>query len=297
MRKALDYAWTQDGAWHLAVLQEQWSCDLQRHVLTRVVDQLPSKHPQTVEFDWHAADGTKKLFLKVFHAGALPGSLKDVARVSKAFRFWRQGLALASHGFSVPQTIAAGETRRYRLVERAFVLTERVDGQPLPSFLISLKHAPDVRRTLRLKRVSIMRLAEIIRRFHDLGFVHGDLLASNLFVGQGVADQPTVYFMDNDRTRRYPSWFNQSLWKRNLIQLNRMPLPGITLQDRMRFLQAYLGRKVLSRNDRRFARWLEEKTRKRRQECDGVDPTLDFRKLMRWTPGSACAQNANHSCS
>jgi hypothetical protein len=93
--------------------------------------------------------------------------------------------------------------------------------------------------------------------------------------------------MDNDRTRQYPLWFSQSLWKRNLIQLNRMPLPGISLQDRMRFLRAYLTRQELSRADRQFASWLEEKTRKRRQECDGVDPTVNFRRLMRWTPGSA----------
>jgi hypothetical protein len=90
--------------------------------------------------------------------------------------------------------------------------------------------------------------------------------------------------MDNDRTRRYPSWLRQPFWQRNLIQLNRMPLAGISLQDRMGFLHAYLDVKHLSGADRRFARWLEARTRQRRKQCDGADPTVSFRRLMRWAP-------------
>jgi hypothetical protein len=64
------------------------------------------------------------------------------------------------------------------------------------------------------------------------------------------------------------------------VQLNRMPLAGVTLQDRMRFFHRYLGRRRLSERDRRLARWLEQQTRKRRYECDGVDPRGNFRQLM-----------------
>lgn len=287
MPMADDYAFIRDGAWRLVVLPGTWSSELQRKVLALVSEQRPSKHPQTVEVDREAAGGGKENFyLKVFHGSPSVGAFKDLGRASKAFRFWRQGLALSAAGFNVPPTIAAGELRRLRLLDRAFVLTSEVDGQPLPTFLTELANLDDRKKVLRLKRAGIAGLADLIRRFHRQGFVHGDMLASNLLVSQGAADEPTVYFMDNDRTRRYPLWFRQSLWKRNLIQLNRMPLPGITLQDRMRFLQAYLGRSELAVADREFARWLEEKTRKRRKECDGVDPTVNFRRLMRWTPGS-----------
>src|SRR5438094_8491510 len=88
--------------------------------------------------------------------------------------------------------------------------------------------------------------------------------------------------MDNDRTRRYPRWLPQSSWKRNLVQLNRFPLPGISLQDRMRFFHHYLGYRSLRLVDRRLLHWLEMKTRQRRKECDADDATVDFRKLMRW---------------
>jgi len=100
------------------------------------------------------------------------------------------------------------------------------------------------------------------------------------------------YFMDNDRTRHYPSCLRQPLRKRNLIQLNRMPLRGISLQDRMRFLHAYLNVGRLSGADRQFARWLEARTRRRRKECDGADPTMSFRRLMRWAPDMADAKDA-----
>jgi hypothetical protein len=92
--------------------------------------------------------------------------------------------------------------------------------------------------------------------------------------------------MDNDRTRRYPSCL-PAVRERNLIQLNRMPLAGISLQDRMVFLHAYLNVNRLSAADRRFARWLEARTRRRRKQCDGADPTVSFRRLMRWAPEMA----------
>jgi len=88
--------------------------------------------------------------------------------------------------------------------------------------------------------------------------------------------------MDNDRTRRYPPWYPHLLWRRNLVQLNRFMLPGISLQDRMRFLRFYLARASWTRSDRRLVRWLEKKTRERLQEFGQDEPQASFRRLMRW---------------
>jgi hypothetical protein len=178
-------------------------------------------------------------------------------------------------------TIAAGEQRRYRLICRAFILTQKLDGQPAHRFLRRLMDQAE-RSIPDRKRCELRRVAGLVRRFHDLGFVHGDLVASNIFVVETETTR-VLYFMDNDRTRRYPRWVPQALWKRNLIQLNRMPLPGITLQDRMRFFHAYLGCQRLTGSQRKLAHWLERMTRRRRMECDGVDSQGDFRRLMRWS--------------
>ena len=228
-----------------------------------------------------------EFYLKVFHASNGWSAFKDVFRISRAFRAWRQGLALSEAGFDVPLTIAAGEQRRCRFLRRAFVLTQKLEGQPAHLFLRRLIDRRE-KNLLNAKRAGLRQAAARVRRFHEQGFVHGDLVASNIFVSD-AGEAPVFCFMDNDRTRRYPCWMPQSLWKRNLVQLNRMPLPGITLQDRMRFFQAYLRSQKLTKAECRLGRWLERKTRRRRKECDGIDPTGDFRKLMQWsgeTPAS-----------
>jgi hypothetical protein len=291
MPTAADYHILRQGDWRLVALAGSWNQDLQKRVLALVHAQVPAKHPQILPVEDPVFGFTGRCYLKVFHRTPGIGAVKDLPRMSKAFRFWRLGLALSAEGFNVPPTVAAGEMRRWGFLQRAFVLSREVAGRPLPKFMHDLAQTPDRRDYFTIKRDGVLRLAQIIREFHGLGFVHGDLVASNLFISRTAGGGLSVYFMDNDRTRRYPAWLRHSRWKRNLIQLNRMPLRGITLQDRVRFLRAYLARGELASAERRFARWLEVKTRKRRSECDGADGSENFRRLMRWKAGSVSAEH------
>ena len=168
----------------------------------------------------------KHYFIKLFHCNGIGDALKNLFRASKPKRFWGQGLALSAAGFRVPTVVAVGELRQFRVFRVGFVLTSRIHGQPLPVFLQNLEGAPQGRRDLRLKRDGLARLAELVRQFHRLGFVHGDLIANNLLVAVAEAE-PQFYFMDNDRTSRFPRWWPAHGWKRNLVQLNRMPLAGV----------------------------------------------------------------------
>jgi hypothetical protein len=282
MLRPSDYQLRYVGPWHLLVLPDAWSEQLQESVINRIRQPEPSKHPQTIPLDVVGAAGEKHYFIKLFHCSGLGDALKNLFRVSKPKRFWRQGLSLSAAGFHVPTVVAVGELRCFRFFRRGFVLTLRIPGQPLPLFLRNLEGASQVRHNLRLKRDGLARLAELVRQFHRLGFVHGDLIANNLLI---TADggEPQFYFMDNDRTSYFSYGRSARGWKRNLVQLNRMPLPGVTLQDRMRFFRRYLGRDRLSERDRRLVRWLERQTRKRRYECDGVGPRGNFRRLMRFS--------------
>ncbi len=268
------------GEWRLLVLREKWHGEMQRQILDLARAQIPTRHPQTVELRANLAGAEKELFLKIFHRRGWLTAIKDQLRRSRAFNSWQQGLALNAAGFNAPLAVALGAEAGWRIARREFVVTEKICGVALPQYLRGVSNGVVA---LRSKRKNIKRLAQLIRRFHAAGFVHGDLLAGNIFIAADADNDGEFCFMDNDRTRRYPSWSHQMLWKRNLIQLNRQPLPGISLQDRMRFLLAYLDVKRLSAADRRFARWLENRTRQRRKECDGADPTVSFRQLMRWT--------------
>jgi len=278
-----DYQLVSVGDWRVARLPHLWTRAIEEKVFALVEAQPRSKHPQTVALRLLSQNREEQYYLKVFRPAARSAAWKDLFRASKAFRAWRQGTELAQAGFAVPLTIAAGEQRHGRLLSRAFILSQKLDGQPVPLLLRDMIDRGEKKAVLNAKRSAIKQIAVLVRRFHQYGFVHGDLVATNLFVSNAAGGEHTFYFMDNDRTRRYPIWLPQSLWKRNLIQLNRMPLPGITLQDRMRFFRAYLNRQKFTSSDRRLAHWLERKTRQRRNDCDGADASGDFRKLMSWS--------------
>jgi hypothetical protein len=191
----------------------------------------------------------------------------------------RQTDALAGCNFNVPITVAAGEQRKHRLLQKAFLLTIGVKGQPLPT-LLGQHSAGFTQVSLSEKRNGLKQLAVEVRRLHELGFVHGDLVPTNIFVSRVPEKGSRFFFMDNDRTRRYPRWIPHRLWRRNLVQLNRIP-PRITLQDRVRFLRHYWPR-ARGFRERRLLSWLERKTRQRRRECDLMDANGSFRELMRW---------------
>ena len=276
-----DYRLVLEGGWRLWLHSERWDQGLWPEILRHLAEQAPSRHPGTRRFHYPRGAAREELFLKVYYRWELFGCIKDLFRDSRAFRALRQGLALTGHGFHAPPAIAAGEERRLGLLKRAFLLTAGVPGLPLDQFLRERFAAGLNAEALRRKRRQIEQLAREIRRMHRLGFVHGDLVPSNILLRveqEGIQ----FFYMDNDRTRLYPPWFPHRLWKRNLVQLNRFVLPGISLQDRMRFLRAYLGQASLAKDPRRLLRWLERKTRQRRRECEQIAARVSFRELMRW---------------
>jgi hypothetical protein len=272
------------GQWHLTVLPAYWNQELQEQVLTLVERATAAKHPQTLELAVATINDGEPLYLKVFHSRVGPLHLKNLFRQSKASRFLHQGLALSDAGFLVPVTIAVGELRSWRFLQHSFVLTLAVGGQSLSSYMMDHFAGPTPRMSFVKKVAALKSLAELVRKFHDRGFVHGDLVPSNIFIADGQDGKPAFCFMDNDRTRCYGRWLPQSFWKRNLVQLNRFPLPGISLQDRVRFFLAYRGRPSCQGRDKNLLRWLELRTRRRRRECDRVNGRGSFRMLMRWTP-------------
>jgi serine/threonine protein kinase len=281
MGRQAEYYKYRDGQWKLWVLREKWSAELWQSILELITEQSLSKHPQTLELSWPGDGNAARFYLKVFHGDFGLRALKDIFRSSRAVRSMHQAAALREFNFNAPFTLAAGEKREHGLLRKAFVLTLGVNGQSLPVLL--KEHCSGVTQlTLLDKRDGLKQLATEVRRLHELGFVHGDLLPTNILVSRTEGKANRFFFMDNDRTRRYPKWMPQLLWRRNLVQLNRLPLPGITLQDRMRFLSHYLDLQEWGKNERRLLSWLEHNTRKRRKECDSVDGSGSFRKLMRW---------------
>ena len=275
------YRESMQSGWSLKIASNAWSNELWETILAKIQEQVPRRHPRTIRVDLFEDGQQKGYFVKIYYSTSTWDSVKDWFRDSKAVRFLKQGAALSQAGFLVPSTIAAGEKRRFGILKTAFVVTLEIDGLPLPVFLKQNVSGRSAALSVTEKRMALQALARQMRRFHSLGFVHGDLVPSNIYVCRDSAKNLRFYLMDNDRTRRYPKWLPQSLWKRNLVQLNRLPLPSISLQDRVRFFREYSSESRAQLN-RRLLQWLEEKTRQRRRECDSVDSTIGFRRLMSW---------------
>lgn len=273
------YYFTRDGDWRLWVLPDRWSPQLWAEIVARIGEQIPSEHPLTLRLSFSTGGGANDFYLKIFARSDLLGSLKDLFRNSKPLRALREGEAFSACGFHVPLAVAAGEERTLGVLKRAFLLTRGVNGSALPYFLREYYSPPLDPGRLKSKRKYIRQLALEVRRLHQNGFVHGDLVPYNILV-RAQGDQLSFFYLDNDRTHRYPTWLPQALWKRNLVQLNRFVLPGISLQDRMRFLRYYLGEQPWGKKQKRLARWLEQKTRRRRAEYLSRAADLSFRKLM-----------------
>ncbi|MBI2999955.1 MAG: hypothetical protein HYY46_16120 [Deltaproteobacteria bacterium] len=281
------YYFIRDGNWRLWVLPDRWSRELWGEIVDRIGDQIPAERPRTLRFSFTSGDEENDFYLKIFGRPDLLGSLKDLVRHSKALRALRQGEAFSRCGFHVPLAVAAGEERTLGVLKRAFLLTRGISGSALPYFLREYYASPLDPGRVRRKRKYIRQLALEVRRLHEIGFVHGDLVPYNILV-HAQGGQPSFFYLDHDRTQRYPNWFPQAFWKRNLVQLNRFVLPGISLQDRIRFLRHYLGvdDQPWGKKQKRLARWLEQKTRKRRAEYVPGGADLSFRKLMRWDESS-----------
>jgi hypothetical protein len=282
----LRYRELREDGWSLTVDSDSWSRALWQAILANIDEQVPSRHPQTLELNLPESQ-QHRYFLKVYHSASGWSAAKDWFRASKALRFLKQGMALSDAGFLVPPAVAAGEKRHFSMLKTAFVLTVAIDGVPLTTFLNENAGGTNAALSVVEKRAALQALARQIRRFHDLGFVHGDLVASNIFICRDPAMNLQFVFMDNDRTRRYPKWLPHSLWKRNLVQLNRLPLSSISLQDRIRFFREYSAAGRVGDLNRPLLKWLEQKTRERRRVCDSVDATISFRRLMRAPRGSS----------
>jgi hypothetical protein len=212
-----------------------------------------SRHARTIRL----VAGGEALWVKTYPA---PGG-------HRATRAFHAGQALAAAGFAVPAVVLVA-----RRGQEGLLVTRDTGGEDLIAAVGGA--APGARRAL------LRRLGTEVARLHRSGFVHGDLVPPNLRV-RGE----TFVLLDNDRTRR-SRWLVALAGRRNLVQLGRFVVPGLTLSGRARVLDAYAAGRGLSRPARRrLARWVARKIVARRCAIDHIAPAVaaraGFRELMR----------------
>lgn len=216
-------------------------------------DGRQSRHARTVSAD--------EVFVKFYPAPAGP----------KAVHAWTIGEAMRVAGFAVPEVLLVAQHGADGLL-----VTRDVGGVGLLSWAPSVAPA----ESLRAKRRMLADLGAAVARLHAAGFVHGDLVPSNV----QVRDDGFVW-LDNDRTRQSHLLVRFTA-RRNLVQLGRFVVPGVTTADRWRVVVAYTTARGWSRRARRrLGRWLANKIVERRCRIDHLVPTdaarAGFRVVMR----------------
>jgi len=254
-----------DG-WRLYVdaarLPDGWWPEVRRHLAGDRSILRRSRHASTSIVTVRGRHGTLRGYLKIYRRSGWRTDLKDTLRDSKAVWALRMSVALAEDGFGVPRVLAAGERRRGLLLQEAFLLTLAVDAPTLYSLPeVWDRLSPSERR--HGKRALLRALGAEVGRLHRMRYVPGDLIPTNVL---GGLDQPgQFHFLDHDRTRRAGCFDGERTYRRNLVELNRIEVSGVTHTDRYRVLESYARvRGWDSRRLRREARRLAAGTLRRR---------------------------------
>jgi hypothetical protein len=186
-----------------------------------------SLHASTYVIRSGAPSAPIEVFVKLLDAPTGRKRLRSVVRGSRIVRLIATVEALQTAGFSVAPILMAGEEH---VSGRAMMVTARVAGEAVPRFLLNVSTVTD------RKRGMLRELGAEIARLHRAGFLHGDLTPYNIFVAGGAAFQ--FSFIDHERTvRTRLVWERRRL--RNLVQLCRFELKGMSRADRVRIVDAY----------------------------------------------------------
>jgi Lipopolysaccharide kinase (Kdo/WaaP) family len=194
--------------------------------------------------------GETEVFVKLLDAPHGLKAIRWLVMRPRAERLQAILDALAGAGFAVAPILMVGDERG---TGRTMMVTARVAGEPLPRFLRGAAGMLGRRREL------LRALGVEIARLHRAGFIHGDLTPYNIFVANGTPARFSL--IDHERTARPRlNWERRRL--RNMVQLCRFELKGMSRTDRLRIVDAY-GR-AMGRAPRRLIRRVTAMLRARR---------------------------------
>jgi Lipopolysaccharide kinase (Kdo/WaaP) family len=186
-----------------------------------------SRHAQT----WRASAGGAlglRIYVKLIQPPDGTARLKRLIKGPRGVHLEAITQALIDAGFNAPAILLRGTGRNG--IE--LIITLAADGDGPLRVLADLIGGPLAR-----KRAILRGLGRELARLHRCGFVHGDLTPFNLFIFRG--EPLCLALIDNDRTRQNPLLQRQRLQLRNLVQLGRFAVRGISRTDKLRLLHGY----------------------------------------------------------
>jgi hypothetical protein len=225
--------------------------------------QVKSSRFATVLRFHNPADGDS-FFYKEFHNRGMKDVLKNLFGLTRGKRAFRAGHSLLQHGFLTPEPVLYGVEKRFFSARKNFLITRAVSGDRTYQYLKHHYHLPLPGELLEEKRALLSAAGREIGRLHKAGICHGDLRVGNIILnGRGASAR--FCFIDNERTTSSRTLSEKKRLK-NLVQLNMVRLPHITVTDRLRFLAAYLKENPeLMPHKKEFIKHIILLTKKRQQ--------------------------------
>lgn len=189
-------------------------------------------------FALRLGDSERAVYYKEYLHRSVLDTIKHLVRACRPVRAFNASAMLAASGFGVPETVALGERRVLRWLQRCFLMTFEVEAAE--TLIVALSRDPHLRdrSELRARRELIRTMGTTIGRMHREGIVHGDLRLGNV-LARREQGQWQLFFLDNERTQKF-SRLSDRLRLKNLVQVN-MFRQGVSSTDRLRFFQAYLS--------------------------------------------------------
>jgi tRNA A-37 threonylcarbamoyl transferase component Bud32 len=226
-----------------------------------------SRHASTWQIRLGAGVGADaEIFIKLLEAPHGLDAIKWLVRGGRASHVARVTQQLNDSALVAPGLLAYG---REDASGREIIVTPRAEGDGPLRTLRTLQGAGAIAR----KRAVLRALGAEIARLHRCGFVHGDLTPFNIFFVR--TEPPRFVLIDHERTRRTGMIGRRRRELRNLVQLGRFEMPGVSATDRMRVVAGYTSR--LGRRERRAVTRRISAMLRRRIRRDGV-VRVDFWK-------------------
>ena len=252
--------------WQLALADGKLTPGMRDAVLARALEaargelgapRRRSRHAST----WQLRIGAgveSEIFIKVLDAPRGFAALKQRLRGGRADHVARVTRNLTDAGFLAPPLLVYG---REGASGREIIVTPRAEGDG-PLRTIAALNSGAIDR----KRAVLRALGAEIARLHRCGCVHGDLTPFNIFFVR--TEPPRFVLIDHERTRSAGLVGGRRRALRNLVQLGRFHMPGLSATDRMRILAGYTA--LLERCDRRKLARRVNAMLKRRIRRDGI---------------------------
>lgn len=168
--------------------------------------------------------------------------LKALIRGTRAERAWRNGNLLTDKGIVTPPLVLLGK-RFYSLLNyKNFLITKFIpNAVGVHTFLRESLYVPLTKEKILFKRYFIRQFASFVGKLHAKGIAHGDLRLDNILIIYENKDKIKFILIDNEKNKYFQKDISFKLRLKNLVQLNMITLPTITLTDRMRFFKTYLA--------------------------------------------------------